>query len=358
MDAMSGPSTPPDQHRVKAFTGLMARHIDGASAMLMVELGRRVGLFETLAAMGPASSAGVAERAGLAERYVREWLGAMACAGIVEYDATARTYTLPPEHALLLTGASSRNLALLGAFFPLMTRVLPEVANAFRTGGGVPYAAYQPEFTGLMDSRSRPRFDEFLVSRYLGVPALGPRLEQGMRVADVGCGTGYAANLMARHYPRSTFVGYDISEAAIARAREEARAMGNANVSFVVADVAALAPETAFDLVTAFDAIHDQVDPARVLARIRAMLVPGGTFLMLDVHASSHLEKNVATPTAAFVYTLSTMHCMTHSLAHGGAGLGTAWGLELAQAMLKDAGFTEIRVHERVDPANTLFVAR
>jgi SAM-dependent methyltransferase len=356
---MTTAARPLDEAKLKAFTQRMVTHLTGASAMLMVEVGRQTGLFETMAALPPATSAVIAERAGLTERYVREWLGGMACAGIVEYDAAGRTYALPAEHAAMLTGPGSRNVAGLGPFFPFLSRVLPQVAEAFRRGGGVSYAAYQPDFTELMDRRSRPRFEEFLVSRYLGLAdGVVERLRAGIRVADVGCGTGFAVNLMAKHFPRSEFLGYDFSEDAIARARAEAAAMGLANVAFEVADVTRLAPERPFDLITAFDAIHDQVDPAGVLRRIREALAPGGAFLMVDVHASSRLEENLAMPMATFVYTVSTMHCMTVSLAHGGAGLGTAWGTELATRMLREAGFAEVKLFERVDPMNTLYVAR
>lgn len=350
---------PLDEAKVKAFTQRMVGHLTGAAVALMMEVGRQTGLFEVMAAMPPASSAAIAERAGLAERYVREWLGAMACGGLVEYDPAAHAYRLPPEHALLLTGQTSRNLTSLATFFPLLSRVVPAVVKAFRHGGGVPYAAYQPEFTELMDARSRPRYLELLFTKYLALPdGLLPRLEAGLRVADVGCGTGFCVNLMARRFPRSTFVGYDFSEAAVVRARQEAAAMGASNASFAVQDVAHLPSEPKFDLITAFDAIHDQIDPAAVLRGIRHALAPGGTFLMVDVHASSELEENLEAPMAAFVYTISTMHCMTVSLAHGGAGLGTAWGTGLATRMLQEAGFAEVRLFERVDPMNSLYVAR
>jgi len=163
---------------------------------------------------------------------------------------------------------------------------------------------------------------------------------------------------MAERFPRSHFVGYDFSDLGLAQARAEARAMGVGNVSFVAHDVARLPAEPKFDLITAFDAIHDQAAPAEVLRRIRSALAPGGTFLMLDVCASSHLEDNVDAPMSAFVYTISTMHCMTVSLAHGGTGLGTAWGHQVAERMLREAGFTDVRIVERVDPMNSLYVAR
>jgi SAM-dependent methyltransferase len=345
-----------DRAKARAFTQLMVRHLEGAAVSIMLEVGRRVGLFEAMAKMGAVTAAEIAAKTGLSERYVREWLGAMVCGGIVEYAAAERTYRLPREHASALTGSSMRNLSSMVEMFPLMSRVIPDVAEAFRTGGGVPYSAFQPEFTGLMDRRSRPRYDELLFSAYLGKPeGIIPRLETGIRVADVGCGTGHCVVLMARRFPKSTFVGYDISEAGIAGARAAAGGLDNA--SFVVQDVARPLPQGPFDVITAFDAIHDQADPAGVLRRIRDALAPDGTFLMLDVCASSELADNVGLPMAPYLYTMSTMHCMSVSLAAGGPGLGTAWGHQVALAMLHEAGFAHVQLFERVDPANSLYVA-
>ena len=163
-------------------------------------------------------------------------------------------------------------------------------------------------------------------------------------MADIGCGTGHAMVLLAGAFPASTFVGYDLATDAIARARSEA--VGLANLSFEVRDVARLEVERPFDVVFVFDAIHDQVDPAAVLARIHAALAPGGTLVMVEPRASSNLEDNLGNPLAAFLYGISTLHCMTVSLAGGGAGLGTAWGEQAARAMLAEAGFGEVAVHE------------
>jgi SAM-dependent methyltransferase len=346
-----------DRAKARAFTQLMVRHLEGAAVSLMLEIGRRVGLFDAMAQMGAVTSAEIAAKAGLDERYVREWLAAMVCGGVVEYASAERTYRLPREHATALTGSSMRNLTSMVEMFPLLNRVIPDVAEAFRTGRGVPYSAFQPDFTGLMDRRSRPRYDELLFSAYLGKPeGLVARLEAGIRVADVGCGTGYCITLMARRFPNSVFVGYDISESGIAGAR--AAAAGLDNASFMVQDVAKLETPAPFDLITAFDAIHDQADPAGVLRRVRAALSPGGTFLMLDVWASSELADNVGVPMAPYLYTMSTMHCMSVSLAAGGPGLGTAWGHQTATRMLREAGFADVQLFERVDPANTLYVAR
>jgi SAM-dependent methyltransferase len=356
---MTEPVASFDRDKAKAFTQLMVRHLEGSALTVMMEIGGRVGLFETMAGMSAATSAEIAARAKLSERYVREWLAAMVCGGIVEYDAAAATYRLPAEHAAMLTGPTTRNLVPVTEMMSLMTRVIPEVTEAFRTGAGVPYSAYQPHFTGVMDRRSRPRYDELLLGKYLALPeGLLARLEAGIRVADIGCGTGYCIGLMAARFPKSTFVGYDLSEPAIAQARAEAGARRLTNASFVVADVARFEAASPFDMITAFDAIHDQAEPAGVLRRIRSALAPDGLFLMVDVCASSRLEDNVGVPLAPYLYTVSAMHCMSVSLAGGGPGLGAAWGHQLATRMLEEAGFTEIKLFERVDPMNSLYVAR
>ena len=230
---------------------------------LMLKIGDDLGLFDA-AAQGPASSQELAERAGLQERYVREWLGAMVTGGIFEYDADTCTYTLPPEHAGLLTGID--NVTAFAHRTVLFTKHLAGVTEAFRNGGGVPYTAFRPDFTTFQNLGSRRRHDRFLLSNYLpAVPGLTERLSRGLRACDVGCGTGHAANLMAQAFPASTFVGYDIGQDAIESARQEADESGLNNASFEVQDVRHFPTEPKFDLITAFDAIHDQVDPQGVL---------------------------------------------------------------------------------------------
>lgn len=185
------------------------------------------------------------------------------------------------------------------------------------------------------------------------------RLEAGIDVADVGCGRGVAVMLMAERFPHSRFVGLDFSTEAIEFAQHEAARQGLANARFEVQDAAALGGPPAYDFVTAFDAIHDQAHPRRVLTGIRGMLRPDGTFLMVDIAASSRLERNLDHPLAPFLYTVSTMHCMTVSLAHGGEGLGTCWGEEMARTLLAEAGFGRVHV-TRVegDPLNAYYICR
>lgn len=325
----------------------------------MIDLGHRLDLFTTAAA-GPATSGELAERAGLEERYVREWLGALATAGILTYDPADRRYSLPPEHAAALTGPTSSNQAPRAAMATLLGRNLDGIEKAFRHGGGVPYAAFAPDFTGVMDALHRRPTDELLVDHWLPVaPGLVERLRAGARVADVGCGTGHAVNVLAAAFPSSRFTGYDLSADALVRAREEAAGLGLTNADFVVADLADLALREEFDVVFAFDAIHDQADPAGVLRTVHDALAPGGTFVMLDIAAATDVADNLDNPYAPWIYSISTLHCMTVSLAEGGAGLGSAWGEELARDMLAEAGFTDTEVVVAPgDESSLIYVSR
>ena len=345
-----------DRQRVQDFARKLFGHYTSGILTLLVHVGHKTGLFEAVA-KGPGTSREIADRAGLDERYVREWLAAMATGGIVEYDAASGAFTLPREHATCLTGTSSRNLAAGSQSLPMLSKRLPRIEECFRSGGGVPYSEYRPDFTEAMDASWRLLYDGLLIKGFLPVAkGLPERLKAGIRTADIGCGTGHAVNLMAREYPASTFVGYDLGEDAIARARAEAREMGLPNARFEARDVARLAPEPKFDLITSFDAIHDQRDPAAVLRRIAAALAPDGIYLMVEPKASSRLEENIGNPFAPYIYGMSVLHCMTVSLAEGGAGLGTAWGEQLARRMLGEAGFGSIEVTDAPGPQNSIYV--
>ena len=342
-----------DRQKLRTFRHTLAGINNGGMLNMMLKIGDDLGLFDA-AAKGPATSQQLAERTGLQERYVREWLGAVVTGGIFEYDPDTSTYTLPPEHASLLTGID--NVTAFAHRTVLFTKHLPGVTDAFRNGGGVPYSAFRPDFTTFQNLGSRRRHDRFLLSNYLpAVPGLMERLSSGLRACDIGCGTGHAVNLMAQAFPASTFVGYDIGQDAIDSAREEAREHGLDNAGFEAQDVRHFPTEPQFDLITAFDAIHDQVDPQGVLNQIRAALAPGGTFLMLDFKASSNLEDNIGMSLAPAIYSVSVMHCMTVSLAHDGAGLGTAWGEQLARKMLAKAGFTRVETADPHDQMNLVY---
>jgi SAM-dependent methyltransferase len=347
-----------DADRIQNFARRLLEVFTGSALTPLISLGYRTGLYEA-ATRGPATSAELARRAGLQERYVREWLGAMVTAGFFTFDPASGRYTFPAEHAALLTGPSARNLAPTGEIVGSFLAVLPDIERCFRDGGGVPYAAYRPAFTDAMDDLWRRIYDEQLVPGFLGaVPGLTQRLTEGASVLDIGCGTGHAVNIMARGYPRSIFVGYDISAEAIEQAETERTTMNLGNATFTVLDAAELPTDRRFDVITAFDAIHDQRAPDEVLRRVHNALTPAGQFVMVDFAFSSKLERNVGNPFAPLYYAVSVMHCMPVSLAEDGAGLGAVWGEDMAREMLAAAGFTSVDVFDSPRPQNCIYVCR
>ncbi|MEE9324761.1 MAG: class I SAM-dependent methyltransferase [Dehalococcoidia bacterium] len=349
-----------DQEKTEAFAGQILDIYNGASLALMISIGHQTGLFDTMAGLPPSTSQQIAEAAGLNERYVREWLGAMVTGRIVDYDPDGERYALPPEHAAWLTRAAGINsMASMAQFFALMGNVEEEIIECFHKGGGVPYSSF-PRFQQLMAEDSGTVHDAALIETILPlVPGLVEGLRSGIDVADVGCGQGHAINLMAKAFPNSRFTGYDFSEEGIATGRAEAGEMGLPNARFEIKDVARLEASGQYDLITAFDAIHDQAQPTKVLNGIANALRPEGTFLMVDIAASSNVEENLDHPMGPFMYVSSVMHCMTVSLALRGEGLGTMWGEQKARQMLADAGFAQADIKQVPgDISNNYFIAR
>ena len=348
-----------EKSKAEQFSEKTLRIINDAALALMMSIGHRTGLFDTMAGL-PASTVGtIAQTAGLNERYVREWLGAMVTGGIVEFDPASDLYHLPPEHAACLTRASSpNNVAVTSQWMAVLGGAEDAVVDAFRHGRGVPYSAY-PRFHAVMAEESRQTVVEGLLNHILPLSrGLTDKLGAGIDVLDIACGSGGAVLSMAGTFPLSRFTGIDLSAEAIAAGRADVAARGLRNVTLVQADAADLWLEDTYHLITAFDAIHDQARPARVLERVHAALRPGGVFLMQDIAGHSKLSDNTSHLLGPFTYTISCMHCMSVSLAAGGPGLGAMWGREKAIEMLTDAGFTNVRVAELPhDPINYYYVA-
>ena len=336
-----------DPTGAEAFADRLIGVLNDGSLALMTSIGHRTGLFDAMASLPPSTGERIAEASGLNERYVREWLGAMVVGRIVEYDPENGTYRLPPEHAASLTrDAAPNNVAAFMQYISLLGSVEDGIVESFRNGGGVPYSAF-PRFQEVMAEDSGQTVLPALLDHILPlVPGLRERLEEGIDVLDVGCGSGRALNLMARAFPNSRFTGYDFSGEAIARARAEAEENGASNVRFEVKDASRLGETGAYDLITTFDAVHDQARPAAVLEGVATALKPEGVYLMQDIAGSSHVHNNMDHPLGPFLYTVSTMHCMTVSLAQDGDGLGTMWGEEKAREMLRDAGFAKVEVKQ------------
>jgi len=338
----------------------MIKTLNNGGLSLMLSVGHRTGLFDTLADLGPVTSAELAEEASLDERYVREWLAAMASGGVLDYVEDDETFELPLEHQALVTRAGGPlNLAAQMQYIALLGRVEDDVVEAFSTGEGVPYARY-PDFQRLMAEESGARFDTALLDTIIpAIPDAEERLTSGCRFADIGCGSGHAILMLAEAYPNSEFVGFDFSDEGLDVARAKAADRDLSNVEFVAVDAAELDQPGEFDIITTFDAIHDQAQPAVVLANICAALADDGRYLCVEPKAHSSLAKNMHEPVATFQYTVSTMHCMSVSIAGGGEGLGTAWGTELTLEYLEAAGFTDVDVAEvAADRTNTYFTCR
>ena len=350
-----------DQQRAAAFGARMLQTLNDGALCLMLSIGHRTGLFDTLRELPPSSCAAIAKTAGLNERYVREWLGAMVTSGVMELDPAAQTYALPAEHAASLTrAAAADNVAVFAQYIAELGSVESDIVECFRSGGGVPYEKYG-RFHEVMAEDSGQSVMAALESHILGlVPGLVPALERGIRVLDLGCGRGRVLQRLATLYPASRFLGIDLSRDAIGWAREHSN--GLANLEYVARDLSDFdrtAEPESFDLITTFDAIHDQAQPLNVLKGIHRALKSGGTYLMQDISGTSHVHKDVEHPIGTLLYTVSCMHCMTVSLAQGGEGLGAMWGEEKTREYLARAGFGSV-VTKRLahDIQNNWYVVR
>lgn len=367
------PATPPgattldpdelDDTRIEEVEGRLVDVLNHGALALMISLGHRTGLFDTLAQLGPTTIEELAAAAGLHERYVTEWLGAMTVGAIVDHDPQAGTYHLPPEQALLLSRTTpGENLAVFAQYLPLLGAVEDDMVECFRYGGGLHYDAF-PRFHEIMEEDSAQTVRTALREHILPlVPGLVDRLERGIRVADVGCGRGKALADLAAAFPNSTFTGYDLSPEAIEHARTDASARGLTNVTYHVQDATDLDEVVApgsVEFITTFDAVHDQADPEACLRAIRRGLTDDGVYLAQDIDGTSSHHGDRDHPLGPLLYTLSCLHCMTVSLARGGEGLGAMWGRERALALFDRVGFAEVEVHTlEHDVQNAYYVCR
>jgi 2-polyprenyl-3-methyl-5-hydroxy-6-metoxy-1,4-benzoquinol methylase len=352
-----------DSEKAEAFAGKFLSALNDAALCLMTSIGHRTGIFDAMSALPPSTSDAIAKKAGLNGRYVREWLGAMVTGGVIEVDPSTGKYRLPVEHAAYLTRASAAdNMAVFSQYIAVMGCVEDEIVDCFFQGGGVPYEKF-PRFHAVMAEDSGQSVLSSLESRVLPlIPGLTDRLAAGIRVLDVGCGSGRIMNRLAELYPNSQFTGIDLSREAIGKARDEASKKGLRNIEFIVRDLTgfgATAKPEEYDLITTFDAVHDQAKPLDVLRGIHRALRADGWYLMQDIRGSSHVHKNIGHPIGTFLYAISTMHCMTVSLAQGGEGLGAMWGEEKAREYLQKAGFRHIQTNQLPhDIQNNWYVVR
>ena len=333
-----------DWDKIKKFSAQVSGDIGAAMLGALSYIGDRLGIFSALAEAGSVTSADFAKRTGLSERYIREWLNAMAAAGYLNYDAAAKTYAMPPEHAMVLARDDSPFFA--GGFIEMIVpqmSIAPKVMQSFKDGRGVPQSEYPPEIWEAMERSSASMYRHQLIRKWLPtMPQVVASLSEGGSSLDVGCGSGRAAIAIANAFPKARVSGFDAHPGSLARARANAKAAGLGDrIKFDVVDCTKL-PAAQFDFISTFDVVHDSVDPDALLKSIRNALKPGGTYLMVEVNVSSKLEDNI-NPMGRLMYSMSTLYCMTVSLAHGGAGIGACMGEAKARELVAAAGFKHFR---------------
>jgi SAM-dependent methyltransferase len=334
-------TTPIDEARVEAFAGQLIGDLAGAATTAMIALGDRLGLFEAMTGAGPVTAAKLAATTGLHPRLVAEWLRALAVSGYLTVDGD--TFELPAEHALALSVVDSPaymvgiSQIIAGYFL-----ALEPLEEAFRTDGALPYASHHDRVFHGIESFFRTAYVNHLAQEWFpAVPGLTARLEQGCRVADVGCGHGVATRLIGRTWPASTVSGFDNHEPSIATARARAIEAGSpANVSFHMAGAADLPAHGTFDVVVFFDSLHDLGDPPAALRAAYDSLSDGGLVVAVEPWSADDLTAEIGNPVARANYAASAALCTPGSLSQPGAyGLGTAGGPAKRLRLLAEAGF-------------------
>lgn len=348
-----------DPDKLHAFMGKMVGDMGAAIGGALVIIGAKLGLYRALAEIGPATSGELAERLGLSERYVREWLSAQAAAGYVDYDEKGSRFSMSPEQKMALADEDSP-VYVASAFELIAAGYIdePKITDAFTTGGGVGWHEHHECLFRGTEKFFRPGYRANLVSAWL--PALDgvvARLEAGADVADIGCGAGASTIIMAQAFPNSRFRGFDYHEKSILRAREAAGEAGSpANVGFEVAAARAV-PGTGYDLVCCFDCLHDMGDPVGAARHVRDIIKDDGTFMIVEPIAGDALGDNLH-PVGRMYYSASTLFCTPGSLAQE---VGLALGAQAGEARLRDvlnqAGFSRVR-RAAETPFNMVIEAR
>ncbi len=349
-----------NENKLNEFVGKMLGDLGGAYSVPTVRLGFRLGLFESLDRGGAATAGQLAERAGgLTERYVREWALAQAANGYIEYDPSDETFSISPEQAMVFVAKDSP-VYLAGAFelAAAMIEGEPKVENAFRTGNGVRWGDSAGCLFCATGAFFRPGYVNNIVQNWLpALEGVEDKLKSGAKVADIGCGVGFSTLLMARAFPNSRFVGFDFHEPSVEEARRHAKAHGlSERVSFEAKSVKEIA-DTGFDLVTAFDCLHDMGDPRGCARQMRHILKDDGTWMIVEPIAGDRPADNL-NPVGRLYYNASTMICVPTSLDQEvGEGLGAQAGEAQLSEVIRQGGFTRVR-RATEGPFNMVLEAR
>ncbi len=335
-----------DQDKLQAFVGQILNDLGGAYSVSLVKIGDRLGLYRSLRDDGPATPQELAWRTGCAVRYLQEWLAHQAASNYVSYDPDSGRFALPPEQAMVFVDEHSP-VYMMGGFENAITTVQTEgkIADAFRSGDGVAWGDQPGCMFCAVAKFFRPGYEHYLVQQWL--PALDgvvDKLERGARVADIGCGHGHSTLIMAKAFPRSTFVGFDFHPESIevARQHRDEHRLDGDRVRFEVASATDFAGGP-FDLITCFDALHDMGDPTATAAQVRRQLADDGTWMVVEPMAGDRLSDNL-NPVGRLFYAASTMICVPTSLAQNtGAALGAQAGQQRLTEVIAAGGFGRVR---------------
>lgn len=342
-------TTDVDPDKLKLYSFAVFTKLEGAVTSGMIHLGDQLGLYTALKdATEPITTAELAERTGLHERWVREWAHNQASARLIEVDETGEQFSLSPEAAVVLASPDHPAFGM-GMFhrLPQTMATLTVMPESFRTGVGHDYDSHGPEGAVGIERSFEPWNRAFLLPAVLpSLEGVVDKLAAGATVADVGCGAGGAVLLMAEAYPDSRFHGYDISRYALGRAEQKREEAGATNAHFHDPRQEPLPSNHSVDLITTFDCIHDMTDPQAMMHTLRQAIADDGTWLLVDIKAHDTFVENAAkNPMAPLMYGISVLSCMSSALSEpGGAGLGTL-GLSMAKAqeMAAAAGFSRFR---------------
>lgn len=348
-----------DKQRIASFADIAYRDVAGAMTIGLAYVGLRTGLFAALAKSGPVAAPALAEQSGLTLRYVEEWLNGMAAAQWLEYDEATDTFTLPEEHAFLLDSEGTDHY--MGGLFiacQSLTKLAPQIVDAFHNGGGVPFDAFGPEWVEAVDLLNSGAYANRLASYWIPqMPDVAARLEAGGRAFDLGCGVGRAAMALGAAYPSANILGVDMDATSIAQARDAATQAGLSHVEFFEGSIGDVSKGDGYDLATLFDCLHDLTEPVETLGEIRSLLKPDGALFIMEPKAADRLQDNINS-LGAIYYGFSVFHCITQSLAQGGPGLGTCLGPARTLELLREGGFSQAEELPIKSQTNAFFVAR
>ena len=349
-----------DRRKAAELARQVGTDFGAAMAVALAYMGDRLGLFKALAPGTALTTTELAEQTGLNERYVREWAATMAAAGYVDYNPADTRFRMNPEQAMVLANEDT-TFFTAGAFQYAVTcyRQIDKLMSAFQQGGGVPFADFGPEIVEAIERLFHVGYETWVADEWIpAVPDIQHKLEHGGEAAEVGCGAGQCLIPVAQAFPTSHFYGYDVDAGSLERAREKAKRVGmSERLSFERIAAEGLPFEQRFDLVMAFNCIHDMAQPRAALAGLRRVLKPDGALLWSEAEVSDRLEDNINT-FGRTLYGASTMHCLTVSLAQNGEGLGSAVGENLARDLATEAGFTTFEKLPIKNPYHQVFLAR